>query len=102
MKRLTLVAALLLVSCASKPAPRPEPVVQIVEVAVPIPVACTPDIGPEPTYIDTDAALIAAADLFERVKLLLAGRDQRIARDEVKTAALEGCRRPPSVPPQSG
>ena len=102
MKRLTLVAALLLASCASKPTPRPEPVVQLVEVAVPIAVACTPDIGPEPVYIDTDAALKAAADLFERVKLLLAGRDQRIARDEVKTTALEGCRRPAQAPPRPG
>lgn len=102
MKRLTLVAALLLASCASKPAPRPEPVVQIVEVAVPVALACEPDIGPEPAYIDTDTALTAAADLFERVKLLLAGRDQRIARDGVKNAALEGCRRPPQATPRPG
>ena len=35
-----------------------------------------------------------APDIFARTVLLLAGRVQRIARDEVKTSALDECRRP--------
>lgn len=35
-----------------------------------------------------------AQDIFARTVLLLAGRVQRIARDEVKTSALDECRRP--------
>ncbi len=32
----------------------------------------------------------------------VAGRVQRIARDGVKTAALDECRRPPTTPPRPG
>lgn len=103
MKRSILIAALMLASCASaRPSP-PEPVVQIVEVKVPVAVPCAPDIGPEPTYTDTAEAIAAAPDIYARVRLLVAGRLQRIARDQVKTAALDQCRSlPPAVPPRPG
>lgn len=93
MSRLAMliVSGLVVASCAGVPKPPPEPVVQIVEVKVPVPVRCVPDLGPEPAYADTNEAL-AAADIFEAVKLLLAGREQRIARDRVKSAGLDGCR----------
>lgn len=103
MKRALILSALLLASCNSTPRPAPEPVVQIVEVKVPVAIACDPDIGPEPAYVDTPEAIAIAPDIFARTVLLLAGRVQRIARDEVKTAALEGCRTvPPAVLPRPG
>lgn len=79
-----------------------EPVVQIVEVKVPVAIPCDPDIGPEPAYVDTPEAIAMAPDIFARTVLLLAGRVQRIARDGVKTTALDECRRPPAVPPRPG
>nr|WP_314525517.1 hypothetical protein [uncultured Brevundimonas sp.] len=96
MNRALILSALLLASCTPTPRPAPEPVVQIVEVKVPVAVACSPDIGPEPAYVDTPEAIATAPDIFARTVLLLAGRVQRIARDEVKMAALDGCRRPQS------
>ena len=87
-----LLAALLVAGCGSMPAPASEPAIVTKTVEVPVPVKCRPDLGPEPRYPDNDAALRGAADLFERVKLLLAGRELRIARDGEKTAALAQCR----------
>lgn len=105
MNRALILFALLLASCntVGKPKPVAEPIVVVQEVRVPVAVPCDPDIGPDPAYLDSDAALAAAGDLFDRVKLLLAGRGQRIGRDAVKTAALDECRTvPPAVPPQPG
>ena len=103
MNRALILSALLLASCGTTATTAPDPVVQVVEVRVPVAVPCDPDIGPDPAYLDSDAALAAAGDLFDRVKLLLAGRGQRIGRDAVKTAALDGCRTvPPAVPPRPG
>lgn len=102
MNRVLILSALLLASCTSTPRPLPEPIVQTVEVKVPIAVPCDPDIGPEPAYVDTPEAIAAAPDIFARTVLLLAGRIQRIARDEVKTAALAECRRPPGLPSRPG
>lgn len=83
---LSLPWLLAMAACAST---RPKP---IQSVATPVPVACRPSLAPEPDWPDTDAALRAAPDLFERVRLLAAGRLLRIARDRELTAALEGCR----------
>ena len=102
MNRALILSALLMAGCAPTPRPAPEPVVQIVEVKVPVAVACSPDIGPDPAYVDTPEAIAMAPDIFARAVLLLAGRAQRIARDEVKTAALDECRRLPAVPPRPG
>lgn len=102
MNRVLILSALLLASCTPTPKPAPEPVVQIVKVKVPIAVSCDPDIGPDPAYVDTAEAIAAAPDIFARTVLLLAGRIQRIARDEVKSAALAECRRPPGLPAQPG
>lgn len=87
MTRLALMALLTLGACASAP-PRFE--VRTVTVQVPVPVPCVVDV-PAPVYSDTDEALRAAPDLFERVKLLLAGRIERTAHDNVETAARAAC-----------
>lgn len=97
MNRALILSALLMAGCTPTPRPAPEPVVQIVEVKVPVAIACDPDIGPEPAYVDTPEAIALAPDIFARTVLLVAGRVQRIARDGVKTAALEECRRPPTA-----
>ncbi|WP_426019074.1 hypothetical protein [Brevundimonas sp. DWR2-3-1b1] len=102
MNRALILSVLLLASCNTTSKVAPEPVVQIVEVKVPVAVACSPDIGPEPAYVDTPEAIAMAPDIFARTVLLIAGRVQRIARDDVKTAALDECRRPPAVPPRPG
>lgn len=99
MNRALIMSALLLAGCTPTPRPAPEPVVQILEVKVPVAIACDPDIGPEPAYVDTPEAIAAAPDIFARTVLLVAGRVQRIARDGVKTAALDECRRLLGDPP---
>ncbi len=102
MNRVLILSALLLASCGTNAKPAPEPVVVFKEVKVPVAVACSPDIGPEPAYEDTAEAIAAAPDIFARTVLLVAGRVQRIARDQVKTAALDECRRPPTTLPRPG
>lgn len=77
----------LLLGCAA-PA---RPAFQMPERLVPVAVQCRPDIGPEPNYPDTDAALRAAPDIFVRVRLLLAGRLMRTARARELQAALARC-----------
>lgn len=89
MTRILLACCMLLAACATRPVP--EPIVNTIEVAVPVPVPCRPDIGPEPAYADSAEALAAAPDVFEAMKLRIVGRAQRIARDGVKSAALAGC-----------
>ena len=90
MVRVALACLLCLVACA--PRLKPEPIVRTVTVQVPVPVPCRPDLGPEPEYADSPEALAAATDVFEAMKLRIAGRDQRHAREAVLRAALEGCR----------
>jgi hypothetical protein len=90
MKRLIIpLACLLATACASGPPLDPKIVAKPVN--MPVASSCVVAIGPEPAYPDTDAALATAPDLYTRVKLLLAGRVVRIARDAVKSAALAGC-----------
>ena len=85
------VIFIMLAGCASA-GQVAEPVVQTVKVEVPVAVKCSADPGPASPFADTPDAIKAAADIFERVKLLLAGRDQRDARLAVVTAANQGCR----------
>jgi hypothetical protein len=60
-------------------------------VQVPLAVPCGFDVGPEPTWPDSDEALRLAPDLFHRVKLLVAGRVLRIAHENELSAALQAC-----------
>lgn len=87
MTRFAMLALLALAACATTP-PRIE--TRVVEVKVPVPVPCAVDVPP-PVYSDTDEALRAAPDIFERVKLLLAGRLERDAHDQTEIAARAAC-----------
>lgn len=82
-----LILLFLLAACASTPATPPEPIVQTIEVKVPVPVDCQGEIGPVPVYADSPEALAAAADIFEAIKLRIAGRGQRIDRERELMAA---------------
>jgi hypothetical protein len=82
------LSLLALAACATTP-PAPQIVTKTVQVAVPV--ACNPAIGAAPAYPDTDAALKAAPDVYQRVKLLVAGRLERIAREAELSAALSAC-----------
>ena len=79
-----------LAACSTVQQPM-EPIITTTETPIALPVHCKTDVGPEPDYPDSDAALAAAPDVFSGVKLLLAGRKMRIARDGVKSAALAAC-----------
>jgi hypothetical protein len=82
------LSLLALAACATTP-PAPQIVTKTVQVAVPV--NCKPAIGPAPAYPDTDAALKAAPDVYQRVRLLVAGRLERIAREAELTAGLSAC-----------
>ncbi|MDZ4374751.1 MAG: hypothetical protein U1C74_25505 [Phenylobacterium sp.] len=69
-----------------------EAVSQLREIRVPIPVRCAADPGPRPNYPDTEAALRDAPDIAERVKLIMAGRLLRQAREMELEAAISGCK----------
>jgi hypothetical protein len=92
MARILIWAAMASALAACGTTPRPEPRVEIREVRIPVAVPCAKDPGPTPAFSDTTEALRAAGDIFEKVKLLLAGRDQRDARLAEVTAAIEGCK----------
>jgi hypothetical protein len=83
-----ILACLILTGCATTD---PEPRIETRIVEVPVATPCAVTIPDEPAYSDTRAALDAAPGVFEKVKLLLIGREQREAyKNEVK-AALVGC-----------
>lgn len=86
-----LAACLSLAACATTTPP--EPAVKIVEVRVPVPISCVPkDLGPEPTYVDTNEALKSAAGPEDRYQLLAAGRVQRKQRSAETEPILTRCR----------
>jgi hypothetical protein len=80
----------LIQACATHPA---EPILKTVEVKVPVAVSCPDKRAPAPTYPDTAEALAAAPDLFERVKLLLAGRTLRAERLKEDDGQIAACSR---------
>jgi len=94
MKRLAIISLLALAGCAGRAGlTPPEPEVKTVEVkvAVPVPCAALAKLGPEPNYADTDAALLAAPDIFEQARILSKGRLQRIKRGSEYIAARVAC-----------
>lgn len=60
----------------------------------PVPVTCAVDPGAPPDFPDTEAAIRAAPDIFERAKLYAAGRLLRIGWEARLSAALAGCASP--------
>ena len=93
-RHLALLPLLALAACATAPAARPEPEIRTVEVRVPVATPCPAleALGSSPAYPDTDQALAAAPNLFERVKLLLAGRVLRQTREATITAVVGACK----------
>jgi hypothetical protein len=82
---LTIPAALLLAGCVTPG--------QTITVKVPTPVPCVSrDLPPPPTYPDTPAALKAAPDQAEFLRLLAAGWPLRVARLDALENALTICR----------
>lgn len=91
--RLVIIPALALLASACATTQTPEPIIETVEVRVPVAVACVPDSVPgEPEYADSDEALLAAEDAAEFYALVLAGRDQRTARLAGLEPIIRGCR----------
>lgn len=92
MNRLSVIPILLVIAgCAT--AKTPEPIVVTKPYAVPVAVACVPDTydRKQPDYVDSNAALKAAADAAERYWLLWAGRSQRMARENENEVVIAGC-----------
>jgi hypothetical protein len=81
-----ILACIILAGCAHDAGK-----IELQTVNVPVPVHCKPNIKPSETFPDTDQALKSAPDIFERVKLLLAGRDLRTARVNELEVALQAC-----------
>lgn len=99
MKRLVVFAALALCACGGT-TPRPEPEIRTVEVKVQTPVPCPAleQLGPEPAYADTDAALEATASMADKgertaalAKLYVKGRLQRVQRLKEYVVARASC-----------
>lgn len=86
----TLAATLCLAACAT-PAKPPESVVVTKTVYVPVSTPCKLVTSKRPDFPDTDAAIKAAPNFYERVRLLAAGRLDRIAWDIEQSAALDAC-----------
>lgn len=95
LRLILFTLAFALAACGGE-RPPVEPIVRTVRVEVPVPTSCALKVGPRPDYPDGDAALAAAPDLFERVKLLLAGRGMRQSREAELEAALAPCGELPS------
>lgn len=94
MKTIPLLSlSVLAAACASREPPEPQ--IRLVEVQVPIAQPCdaAARLGPAPAYPDTDEALRGAADIFEQVRLLVAGRLMRIARGGALEDAIGVCSR---------
>lgn len=90
MKAVAAIAACALLSACQSTVPA-EPRIEIQTVKVPVATSCKPNLGPDPVYPDTDAALQAAPNLFEKAKLVMAGRLLRIQREIELRAALAAC-----------
>jgi hypothetical protein len=94
MRVLFILPLLALAACATA---KPEPVVRVVEVKVPIAVSCVPDtLRAEPAYPDTDAALKGAPGAADRYQIIAAGRLLRIQRAAEVEPIIKACAKDPS------
>jgi hypothetical protein len=83
-----LAVSLTCAACATVPEPRI--LTREVKVMVPVPCAVAPPA--KPTYADTPEAVRGAPNLAERLKLFLAGREQRDGYIIGLEASVAGCR----------
>ena len=94
MKRLALMAVLCWpILTAGSCATTGEPRIVTREVLVPVHGPCTVAEPAEPTRLDTDEAIRSAPGLFERVQILLAGREQRKASENAARVWGRACAR---------
>jgi hypothetical protein len=86
---LMFICILCVYGCAAPVQPPLPPIT----IKVPVAVACIKDHSAlaAPNFPDTDAALKAAPNVFERVKLIVSGRLLRMAYEVKLEAALSGC-----------
>lgn len=86
------LAALVATGCATTDLD-PEPQIEVQTVLVPDPQPCPAlaELGEEPIYADTDAAIRAAPNPAARAKLYVEGRAQRIKRLAEYYAAKVSC-----------
>jgi hypothetical protein len=92
--RLPILFAPIAFLAACGTTPTPEPVIITAPVDTPIATSCIPkSVGPQPAYPDTDQALRTAGSSDRFLQLVLAGRDQRIARSTEIEPLIEGCRK---------
>lgn len=87
MIKLALAPCLALAMCQTVP----EPQIITKEVRVPVAVSCVTQSPAKPNYPDTNEALAAAPDIFEAVKLLLAGRELSRPYEAEMEAVIGGC-----------
>lgn len=102
MRRILVALALAALApglAACPGAPRPEPQIVTKTVEVPVSTPCPDRRGPAPQYPDTGAAVHAQPNLFERMKLILAGRELRDARLAEDDAQIKACAAPIAKPP---
>lgn len=88
MRTLVVLVCIALSACATAPA---APRVVTKEVLIEKSVPCKIQPPTEPEWPDTDAAILAAPNVFERGKLFVAGRLLRIAYEAELRAALSAC-----------
>lgn len=80
-----LLIALLLAGCAHT-----EPVIQTVEVKVPVYIPCSQEVQPAPEYATKKAD--PDANIWDQSKALRQEIDQRKAREKLLEAAIEACK----------
>ena len=92
MRKIVALLALLLAACST---PQPtEPTIVTHDVNMPVTGSCVPDnLGPAPTYADTDAALKSAPDAAERYRLIASGRHDRDVRLSQLEPVIDQCRK---------
>ena len=92
-----LAMSLALISCGGGTLPPPEPIIRTVEVEVPVDnpecarKAEAEVVDTAPEFPDTDEKLREAPNLFERVKLLMAGRELRMDYERRLEDAITAC-----------
>lgn len=92
MRYIAIILPLALLSACGEPRER----IRTVEVATPYDDpecarAALQRLGAPPAYPDIDGALQQAENIFDRVKLLLAGRELRQDREQALTDAIKAC-----------